>query len=291
MLFVESDSIRTWLTVRFSAGEKDFNSMKQKKKVISNTKIAIIFFIILLFFAGLSLTFKLILVLREGKFDDGRRFTLSVSNSKNFEVISLSPSLKNIIIFRLPSMKSNEAVRLLEIPIEGFVISDSLDLNQKVDSVFLKSILNYNNLKTNFTLIDLLRIFAFVWTVPESNVNIRNITPDLDTGRIDKIVGSLASDELIGKEGKTIQIINGTNIGGLGNRLARLISNMGGNVIIVATSDTTKKRSKISYIGEKSYTVEKLNKVLGYELVLEIDNAISDVTIVIGEDKANSSPF
>jgi len=266
--------------------------MKQRKEqAINNTRIAIIFFIILLFFVGISLLFKLVLVIREGKFDDTTRFTLSVSNNKNLEVISLSPGLKNITIFKLPSIEPNEAGKLLEIPIEGFIASNSLDLNQKVDSVFLKSILNYNNLKTNFTLIDLLRIFAFVRTVPESSVNIKNINLDLDTGRIDKIVGRLAGDELIGKEGKTIQIINGTDIGGFGNRLARLISNMGGNVIIVATSDVPHKKSAISYIDEKSYTVEKLSKILGYEPVLEIDNAISDITITIGEDKASSSPF
>ncbi len=265
--------------------------MKKKKEQVSNAKIAIVFFIFLAFFVGISLTLKLVSVVREGKFDDGRRFTLSLSNSKNLDVMSFSPPTKDIVIFKLPVVSPNEAGKLLEIPIEGSIASNSLDLDQKADSLFLKSVLNYKDLKTNLTLIDLLRIFAFVRTVPDSNIIVKEITADLDTMQIDRIVGRLASDDLLEKEGKTIQIINGTNVGGLGNRLARLITNMGGNVIIVATENSPKKISIISYIDEKSYTVEKLNKVLGYELVLEADNAIADITITIGEDKAVSSPF
>ncbi|KKQ29054.1 MAG: hypothetical protein US43_C0009G0001, partial [Candidatus Levybacteria bacterium GW2011_GWA1_37_16] len=104
-------------------------------------------------------------------------------------------------------------------------------------------------------------------------------------------VGRLASDTSIEKDHQTIRIINGTEVIGLGNRLARLITNMGGDVIIVATSDSLIKKSSILYIDKKTYTVERLQKVLGYEVAKEENNAISDITIVIGEDKLNSLPF
>ena len=267
--------------------------MKKKNDLaINNTKIAIVFFIFLAAVAGVSLIFKVITIVRDGKFDDSRRFTLTITDGKNLQALSLSGSTKNIVIFKLSkNIKSEDFGRFLEIPIDGFIASSSLNLNQKVNSLFLKSILNYNNLKTNLTIIDLLKLFAFATTIPQGNINVKNIPQDLDWTDADRIVGRLTSDELIEKDNKTIQVINGTNKSGLGNRLARLITNMGGDVIIVATSDSPKKKSTISYIGKKMYTVERLRKILGYDVIEENNNAISDITITIGEDKANSSPF
>ncbi len=265
---------------------------KQETSAFSNTKIAIVFFVFLIFFVVLSLIFKIVLVVRAGQFDDSKRFNLYISDNKNLEVISLSGGTKNISIFKLnKNIKSEEAGRFLEIPIDGFILSSSLNLDQKINSLFLSSILNYSKLQTNLTFIDLFKFLLFSRTVADSSINIRNISENLDPLELDKAVGRLVSDELIEKDNQTIQIINGTQVGGLGNRLARLITNMGGDVIIVATSDAPRKKSTISYIDKKTYTVERLSKVLGYEIIKENKSAISDITIVIGEDKVSSSPF
>lgn len=265
---------------------------KKKEQAINNTKIAIIFFIFLAGVAGFSLIVKVITIVRDGQFDDSRRFTLTITDGKNLKVMSLSGNTKNIVIFKLnKNIKPKETGRFLEIPIDGFIVSSVLDLNQKVNLLFLKSILNYNNLQTNLTIIDFLKLFAFATTIPQTNINVKNIPQDLSGTQTDIIVGRLANDELIEKDNKTIQIINGTNIVGLGNRLARLITNMGGDVIIVATSDSSKKTSSISYIDQKTYTVERLQKILGYQALKETSNVISDITITIGEDKVRSSPF
>ena len=98
-------------------------------------------------------------------------------------------------------------------------------------------------------------------------------------------------DSFIENERQTIKIINGTGVSGLGSRLARFITNMGGNVIMVATENGKEKKSYISYIDKRTYTVKRLQKILGYEVVRNKDNTLSDVTIVIGEDKLNNIPF
>lgn len=266
--------------------------VKQKESRLRNTKIAIIFFVFLAFIVGVSLLIKLVLVIREGQFDDSRRFTLSVSNSTNNEVISLSPSTKSIAVFKLDKdIGPARSGQFLEVPIDGYLGSASLDLNQKIDSLFLNAALNYKNLQTNLTIIDLLKLLLFSRTVSQSAISTKNIPQDLSTTELDKIVGRLVNDELIEKDNQTIQIINGTDINGLGNRLARLVTNMGGDVIIVATENSPKKESIISYIDQKTYTVERLQKVLGYSAVRQTSNAISDITIIIGEDKVSSPPF
>lgn len=266
---------------------------KQKESRLRNTKIAIVFLAFLAFFVGLSLIFKIVLVVMAGQFDDSKRFTLSVTNGKSIEIISLSSSSKNIAVFKFKdNIRPTEAGRLLKVPIDGFIISDTLDLNQKFNSLFVKAIFNYNSLKTNLTIIDLLKLAMLARTIPANSINVRMVGDrDISGLESDMVVGRLVSDTLIEKDHQTIQIINGTDIIGLGNRLARLITNMGGNVIIVATSDSPVKKSVILYIDKKTYTVERLQKVLRFNVVREADNAISDITIVVGEDKINSAPF
>lgn len=265
--------------------------MKKKEIAISNTKIAIVFFVFLAFIVGISIIFKVIAVIRAGQFDSSKRFTLTITNGKNAEVMSLSPDSKDIVIFKLNNnIKPAEAGRFLEIPIDGFIVQNSLDLNQKVDSLLVKTILNYNKLKTNLTIIDLLKLAIFARTIPESSVNVKMVG-DIGGLELDKIVGRLANDIFIEKDRQTIRITNGTDVIGLGNRLARLITNMGGNVIIIATNESLIKKSAILYIDKKTYTVERLQKVLGYEVAKEANNVISDITIVIGEDRVSSAPF
>lgn len=257
----------------------------------SNTKIVIVFFIFLAFVVGISLIFKVAAVIGAGQFDSSRRFTLTIANGRNIEVMSLNPGSKNITVFKLnDGTKPAEAGRLLEIPIDGFISQDSLDLNQKADALFIKAILNSSKLKTNLTIVDLVRLAILAKTIPESSINVR-IVGNAAGLELDKIVSRLVSDSFIEKDNQTIQIINGAGVGGLGNRLARLITNMGGDVIIVATSDSLRKDSMISYIDKKTYTIERLQKVLGYRAVKEVNNAISDITVIIGEDKINSIPF
>lgn len=265
---------------------------KKKDQAISNTKIAIVFFIVLLFFISLSLVFKMILVVRAGQFDSSKRFNLTISDDKNLEVMSLGPAAKTITVFKLNrNIGSNEAGRFLKVPIDGFMTCNCLDLNQRTDSLFLKAIFSYKKLQTNLTIIDILKLLFFSKSIAAGTVNIKNISTDLTPLESDRIVSRLVGDELIEKDNQTIQIINGTDIDGLGNRLARLVTNMGGDVIIVATSDAPRKRSTISYIDQETYTVERLSKVLGYEIIQAGDDAISDITILIGKDKVNSSPF
>jgi hypothetical protein len=266
--------------------------MKQKREQYkSNAKVAVVFFAFLIFIVGISLIFKLIILIRNGQFDNSRRFTLSITNGKNIEIMSLSPSLRNIAIFKFNyTLSSSQAGRLLEIPIDGIVDSKFINLNQEPNPLFMNVILNYNKLKTSLTIIDILRLLILAKTVPESAVDVVGV--DDQNGLVpDNIVGNSVNDDFVEKDNQTIQIINRTNISGLGSRLAKMITNMGGNVMLVMSEDNSIKKSAITYIDKKTYTVDRLQKILGFEVVREPSNAMSDITIIIGEDKVNSLPF
>lgn len=265
--------------------------MKRKETAFSNVKIAIIFFVFLAFIIGISLIFKFVALLENGQYDNSRSFSLSITNGKNIELVTLSPSLKNITIFKFTNnVNPIEAGRLLEIPIDGNIFSNSLDLNQRVNPLFIKTILDYTKIKTNLTIVDLLRILLFARAIPEDSIDII-IVRNEDKLVLDENISRLVSDASIENDSQTIQIINATEVTGLGNRLAKLITNMGGNVLIVATENNKKNKSFIRYIDKKTYTIERLQKVLGYEVIKGTGNDVSDITIIIGEDKVNSAPF
>jgi hypothetical protein len=265
--------------------------MKQKKSASSNTKIAVIFFVALAFIVGISFLVKLVAIIRASQFDSSKRFTLSVLNGKNVEVVSVNPSLSNVVVFKLSEkMTSLEAGRYLGIPIDGFIASNSLDLNQEISSLFMNAVIRFNSIKTNLTVIDLFKLTIMTKTIPENSINIVKVG-EKDRLRSDNIVGNLVTDPFIEKDQQTIQIINGADVVGFGSRLARLINNIGGNVILVTTDDSLKNKSEIKYSGEKTYTAKRLQKILGYEVRKETGNVMSDITIIIGEDKINSAPF
>lgn len=265
---------------------------KQNKLGLSNIKIAIIFFTFVFSIVLVSLALKLIAVVNKSRFDNNRRFTVVHSGNKNREVISFSPKSRTIAILRIDKDSvTNDIGRFLAIPIDG-KISSSLDTQTtRVSDFWFQVFLNFKNVKIDFTVIDIARLFLFSKTVPQNFVSVKNLPPQITTAEVDKIVGSLFNDESIVKDGKTLEIINATGIAGLGNRVARLITNIGGNVVIVKTADSLETESSISYFSKKTYTVQRLSEILRIKAIKKENKTIADITIVIGQDSLQNSVF
>ena len=106
--------------------------------------------------------------------------------------------------------------------------------------------------------------------------------------RLDELVKKYFDDSEIKKEAIKIEILNATNYPGLANQLARLVTNMGGEVISVSNSSIKYQVSSIKYQNEsikKTYTVRKLEKILKVKAeVGEIGESRADLVIFVGED-------
>lgn len=79
-----------------------------------------------------------------------------------------------------------------------------------------------------------------------------------DAVRIDSIISDLI-DPQIRSEHKAIAIFNSTSHSGLAQKAARLITNMGGEVIITTNGQNKFKSTKV--LGEKSKTLERLKQI------------------------------
>jgi hypothetical protein len=263
---------------------------QRNKPAVSNAKFAVFFFALLILIVGVSLIVKAVIVVRAGQFDDANRFTVGLDNGKNVEIISFSPDLKNATVFKFDkSPKLIEIGKILEIPIDGFVVFDSLNLDRGADVLLKETIFNYNRLKTNLTIIDLVRLYFLAKSIPNNSLEEVKVA-DINKTDINSVVGRLVIDDALEKDMQTIRIVNATEVSGLGSRLAKFITNIGGNVILV-TTDSPRNKSVITYKNKKTYTVERLAKILGYDIIQESGNAVSDVSIIIGEDKLNVLPF
>ena len=265
--------------------------MRKKLPEGNSTGIAIKFLLLIFIIVLSSLVFKLGVLINKGSFDDTRRFTVSVHNDKAQELISFSPKSQTISILKINGrVKASDLNRFLGIPIDADIKTD-LDIQEKLPDLMGKLILKFNNLKTNLTIVDIFRLYLFSRTIPQNYIYEKEISSNLDNLNTDKLISHFFTDEIIEKENVSIKIINSTGINGLGNRLARLISNMGGNVVIVATEERLENQSSISYFGKKTYTAERLAKILGFQLIKADKKAITDIIITIGKDNSSHSNF
>lgn len=266
--------------------------IKKAHKEKHNTKIAILFVLFVFGVILIAILFKAVQLVGQSKFDGTNRFTVSISSNKNLEVVSFSPYNKTITILEIEDAKKDLKVgKFLKIPIDGFIEGSPVNTNKDIEVLMSSIFFNYNNIKTNLTIIDILRLFLASKTNHTNNISINSISLSTEDRAVDKLLEKLFKNEVIEKENQTVEIINTTDATGLGGRLARLITNMGGNVIQVSTENNSQKNSVILYKGEKTYTVEKLSKVLGFKIGEMSRQSIADITIIVGEDNKNPLSF
>lgn len=109
-----------------------------------------------------------------------------------------------------------------------------------------------------------------------------------DPVKLDSVLSNL-TDPTIVKEHKSIAIFNATDKGGLAQKAARLITNLGGNVTV--TSNASSKLPKTTVLGEESKTLEKLRQIFGFDdkISLPGEDMVSSraqINIFLGEDYA-----
>lgn len=237
----------------------------------------------------MSLSFKVAEVFQNSRFDGENRFTMAV-NKKNPQIISFSPSDKSIFMLNLNEPQDRNLGRLLTVPIDSHITWDLEFRKESIGSQFFQLLLSLRDKDTNLTAIDVLRLSLFARSVPSESISEETLA-SYNLSDIQEAISFNFIDSKMVSEKLRIEVINGTEVAGLANRLAAYISNMGGNVILISTSDKVSKESEIKYFGERRYTVSKLKGLLGFKDVKGEKKNISDVIITIGEDRVDSLPF
>jgi len=274
----------------------------------NNIQLAVLFCLLVVGLIGVSLLFKLGVVVSESIFDGNHRFTVAVIKNPAL-ILSFSPNNQSISVLEVASKKGiselskNQLAQYLKIPIDAelhlekidqkkhfqYQTIDELANNKKLAAELIQLIIRHNKLETKMTFVDHARLAFFSNSVSSNNITTSEITNKLDPFSVDKISSSLFEDADISSEKASLSIINGTDISGLGGRFERLVSNMGGNVVSISTSEKPFRLSEIIYSKEDSYTVSKLEKITGFPLIKRNKDGIYDVIIRLGTDQKYKS--
>lgn len=248
------------------------------RKAEANLKTAYVFFFLVGGLILISLFFRAIFLLKESKFDGSSHFTIQNNISeKKIQAVSFSPKNSTIGILNL---EETDPVSL-DIPIDAKISSDQSFTGKNITSELLRMALNLKNQK-DVSIIDFLRLLFFSSTVKDNSISEKTVSGNDDKSTIDSVTSTFFIDPQVSDEKLNIEIVNATEIYGLGNKVANLISNMGGNVILVSTGDL-RKTSQIEYV-KNSYTVEKLSSILRFKKVSTQKLSLPDVIITIGGD-------
>lgn len=257
--------------------------MRNKKiNKSKNLNLALYFGILVVFIILVSLIFKIFDIVRESKFDGENRFSVALIKSKNVDIITVSPKEGSLARIKILNSLKEPDIKNLLMPIDAYVVVKS-DFNSDSKSYFLKIFLNSRKIKKNLSLFDLLKLSLYSASLNSEKIIEESVSKD-DAEKMKLISESFFKDPKIVGEKLSIQIINSTSVSGLGNKLARYISNMGGQVVLVKSSQDEAKNSVILY-QEPSYTAKKLSEKLDISLKKDENNSISDVKIIIGKDK------
>lgn len=258
---------------------------RKKKKAEGHTlRLAITFFALVGLLVFSSLIVKLATVVEKSRFDGAHSFTVEFTEDQSsVKVVSFAPDTRSISILKIQDIPATfSAGKFLGVPIDAKVknIKQEKDVVLELQSLFF----SYGKVETALTPIDILRLWLFAKGVSSSSLAFQEVSSTLAQASLDRISASLFLDYALSQENVSIQIINGTGVLGLGSRLARLIGNIGGNVVSVETSDGLIKQSKITYQTKKTYTLEKLVRVLGFQSSLLEEKGIADIVLILGGD-------
>ncbi len=266
--------------------------MKRKKQQGKTLNVAIIFCAFVFLLILMSIVVKTLILIKNSSFDGQNRFNVGIFQETQVSVVSFSPATRSIAIINLRGRPLSKNIgQYIGLPIDATLKTSNMVIDKKsLASDMSRVLFHFDDKNTSLTIIDALRLWLFAKDVPIDFIYQRDAL-DSDTLTINSFASSFFIDSAISNEKTTIEIINATQTYGLANRLAVLVANIGGDVVLVSSSDKPQDNSRILYSGDLNYTVKRLASFLKVKPVKSSKRDISDVTIIIGKDALRDLRF
>lgn len=269
--------------------------MRQKKAATHNKSLRILVFFCVI--VGLLIVFSLLVrsvyIVQNSQFSGDSRFTIAfISNDKDLDIVSYDP-LENMLSHL--AIHGTEDVERAKMEVGVFtdttiLLEGDFSLDKSISSYMIDSLF-HKNARSSLSGYDLIRLAIATSGISKEELVSENITFPVDRVLIDKTTKELFYDTTLSQENMTIEIVNGTGVEGLGGRLERALTIMGGNVISVTNAEKRQQESSIVYYGEENYTVKRLVKLLGMSAKNQEGRGLSDIIIVIGQDKKDTLSY
>ena len=265
--------------------------MPKKNGGDGNMRLAGLFVLLVIGLIVLSSIFKIVFLVKDSRFDGAHKFNIEFVGKNTISLVSFSPQGKSISILKVRKNSNDSLSKTYGIIIDGKIVLKNDLQSKNISAALIKSVFPFENSVKNLTIIDLTRLFLFSRTVAQNSIYERELFKQYNEAQQSTIVSLTFTDPQIYQENQSIEIVNATNVYGLGGRLATLINNLGGNVILVTSEKNEIESSKISYSKEKTYTIKKIGEYLDFPFEKTDKKGIADVIIIIGKDKTKSNKF
>ena len=268
--------------------------MKSKKRTKdtkgSSTKIAFIFFICVIFILLASFAVKFFGVLNSSKFDGKSDFIIGVFEKDKTNVFILSPDSNTISVLDLQNngIKAKSIQSYFDFPLDSEIQSNNFYSTSNIKKDIVNFFIKYRNSKSDLTIIDRIRIALFVRSVSDKNVVLEKMSVKNLSNISEDDIKNLFSEKRIIDDGLTIEVVNASGEDGIGNRAARMITNIGGNVILVTTAKENSNNSFVEYKEQKSYTASRLGKIFNFNIKKTDRDSIADLIMVIGKNRGEN---
>lgn len=202
----------------------------------------------------------------------------------------------------------NSVSTFLGIPIDGLMLMTGSFQQKEIREVVeimrrnpLGSFSMLPHLQTDLTLWDLVRLKWHISQVRFDKVKTLDLISlkildkeklgdgtevfTFDPIKLDSVLTELI-DPSVSSEHLSVAVFNATNHPGLAQKAARLITNLGGNVIIIANSEKKYARSQV--FGQPSATLTRLTQIFGSDKISPQESGIASsrahINILVGEE-------
>lgn len=206
------------------------------------------------------------------------------------------------------------AQEFFAIPIDGwlkiqsgkFEIKDKQSAKKDILGFFQKNLNPFEKegtLRTNLTIFDIVRIWWEVKEVRFDKITYLNLqesdvlsdfapsegtsAPKPNLASLDHLLAPLLVDGEIREESFKVEVLNSTGREGLGSRVTRLITNLGGTVITLGNQENKLDRCLIKFKKEDSgkKTIKRLKRIFSCQLEEgDLSESRADLIFIIGED-------
>lgn len=259
---------------------------------------------------------------------EGRTLILNISDDTYTELPKGYGEWKVGSIYRLgeeenppigPRLLKLSVSRMLGLPVDGIIllqnkqVGDAQQLVTKLRKNPIAGLLFLNNIKTDLSPSETARFISSLSSVradkikvldmAKSNITESRLLPDssrvlgINTIKLNTFVRDNMNDDTILENNNSVAIYNATSYPGLAQEAARYVTNLGANVVIVASTQEYQKKTSVflqESLGSETvdFTLRRLSQVFAPWCLKEkcgtvdpkITSSRAQINIVIGED-------
>ena len=248
--------------------------------------------LVLLLILG-SLVVRVVFIWQQNLYNPGHHFTVAiVRQGLAKEIISFNPAIPSISVLKIQDahVAYSTLAKQYGITADAYITSTENSL-PSVSTLLGATAFHGNGVQTNMTFFDSIRLLLLAKNVTANNKITDTIKLAKSNSATNTVIARALTDPDISRESISIQIINATDVSGMGQRLGRVLTNMGANVVDVSTARETQQMTTIAYFGNESYTLQRLEKLLHVKASLLTKQQIANIVITIGENDRDTTTF